>query len=172
MWRSHPLQVNCLDPGALFSRPDILSVTRSGTGQRRRRFGQDGKYLIFSAGGATFAVDTQFIWATVQRRTLNIKGVRVEGGTSLGFIEHIGWKVPVIDTNLVIGLGQSARPTATEVVVLRFPNGKLLGLHVEDTERLAPLHIDALQDTNTLAESRSICGRACHYNAKKGSNGF
>ena len=148
--------VSCLDAEVFLRRSDVLSVPRIQTGDRRGDVSREDKCLIFCAGGVHFAIDTAEVWATVPRRQLDTTGVRTDGGLCLGFVDHFGWRVPVVATNRFFGLGDLQDPTETEVVVLRFPNDLLLGLQVDAMERLSSLPEDNVQRSGALLERQGF----------------
>ncbi|MEM9425078.1 MAG: chemotaxis protein CheW [Pseudomonadota bacterium] len=148
--------VSCLNADALFARVDVLSVAHVRAAARHTQMGHDGKYLIFRAGGAHFGIDTRHISATVPKGKLDPEGVRVEGGLCLGFADHFGWRVPVVDTNCALGVGAIMSPHETETVLLRFPDTKLLGLHVDSTERLSSLPDEQLNQSSLLVRRNGL----------------
>lgn len=148
--------VSCLNADALFARVDVLSVAHVRAAARHTQMGHDGKYLIFRAGGAHFAIDTRHISATVPKGKLDPEGVRMDGGLCLGFTDHFGWRVPVVDTNCALGVGTIMSPFETETVLLRFPDTKLLGLHVESTERLSSLPDEQLTESSPLVRRNGL----------------
>lgn len=131
--------VSCLDTHALFARRDIPSIVNTRTAKRAAGLTHGRKSLIFNAGGAHFAIDAEHISATVPRKTVDTTEIGGDGGICMGFVEHYGWKVPVVHTNRVLGLGHAADIREAEIVVLRLPGERLLGLTVDVTERLAAL---------------------------------
>lgn len=148
--------VSCLDANALFSRHDVMSVAHTRAGARRVDTGHNGKYLIFRAGGAHFGLDTEHISATVPKNQLKTAGVRVDRGLCLGFTDHFGWRVPVIDTNRALGVGTVNAPGETETVLLRFPEGKLLGLHVDRTVGLKSLPPEKQSESSALISKTGL----------------
>ena len=148
--------VNCLDIEALFDRADVPSVfgARGSTG--RGEAAQGRKYLIFTSGGAHFGVDAMHISATVPRKNVDSRELGGEGGLCMGFIDHHGWKVPVVNASQVLGLGSSAAPRETETVVLRFPGDKLLALAVDATERLSTIPDDLLKPASPILARRAL----------------
>ena len=151
--------VSCLDAKKLFSRPDTMSIASTRAVKRGTGIARNRKFLIFRAGGAHFGIDTDHIWATVPRRVIDTKEIGQDGGTCLGFIHHHGWRVPVVQSNEVLGIGVAEKPSDTEVVVLRFADDKLLGLTVDATERLSAIAPDKMHESSALLSRRRILKR-------------
>ncbi|MEM8881779.1 MAG: chemotaxis protein CheW [Pseudomonadota bacterium] len=111
-------------------------------------------YLTFEAGHVHFAVPARNIFGTVPRQ--EIEDLTLADGTYLGTITYFRRRVPVMDTNRVFGLGARPPHHASETVVLRLPEDRLLGLAVDrichvalppkDAFRPLELRLDARMD--------------------------
>ncbi|MXQ07928.1 hypothetical protein GQ651_08725 [Alphaproteobacteria bacterium GH1-50] len=151
--------VNCLDVEKLFSNAQVPSVSFGrGTGPKVET-ASSTKYLIFTSGGAHFGVDAAHISATVPRKTVDSREIGGDGGLCMGFIDHHGWKVPVVNASRVLGLGDSDAPRETETVVLRFPGDKLLALSVDATERLSNVPLDRLKPSSPILTRHTLLPR-------------
>ncbi|MEO1454319.1 MAG: chemotaxis protein CheW [Pseudomonadota bacterium] len=127
--------VSCLDVGALFGRPDIVTTTAEQPAKARDGAARISKLLIVSCGGASLAIDAIRIHATVPRRAVNTS--ELSSSFCLGFIEHQGWKTPVVDAATALGLGTPDTRTNAPIVVLRMAEDQLLGLAVDTMEQIA-----------------------------------
>lgn len=145
--------VHCLDARMLFALPDVPSVGNTRTANPPSTAARRRKYLIVSTGGAHFGIDAEHVSATVPKKVIDTDEIGGDGGLCLGFIEHHGWKVPVVHTNMALGLGDAPDLGAAEIVVLRFPDDKLLGLAVEATESLTSI------DAGKVTESGALIAR-------------
>ncbi|MEM6826242.1 MAG: chemotaxis protein CheW, partial [Pseudomonadota bacterium] len=108
-------------------------------------------YLTFESGGARFAVEAIKVHATVPRRAIEQNSLT--SGSCLGSIVHHGRRIPVLNSNDVIGLGSHKDLTTSEIVVLRFPEGRTVGLAVEVIKRISML--DEACETLASASIRS-----------------
>ncbi len=86
-------------------------------------------FLTFLTGGVSFAVRADRIVGTVPQRV--IEDGTGAGGVFLGTISYYGRRLPILASNLVFGLGDSARIERFETVVLRMPDDRLIGLAAE-----------------------------------------
>ncbi len=148
--------VSCLDAAALLRETSQFAVAQSRQSARRTETSHRNKYLVFASGGAKFAVETERIWGTVPKGRLDRQNMPVDAGLFLGFIHHIGARVPVADTNMVLGIGLSSRSEETEVVVIRLSEEKLIGLHVDATERVMSIGQDEKKGTSTLLNRNEL----------------
>ncbi|MEO0915768.1 MAG: chemotaxis protein CheW, partial [Pseudomonadota bacterium] len=142
--------VSCLSARALFESDTVLSVPKTDRSKEKAETRHCSKYLVLSAGGVTIAVDIKYIWATFPKQRLEELDISSDADLFLGFTKQIGWRIPVVDTNRVLGIGQATSPRETEVVVLHMPNDRLIGFHVDATERLSAFAQDEQQDSNRL----------------------
>ena len=142
--------VNCLDAPAFLARPDVPSIANTRAAKRSFDSARGSKALIFSSGGVHFGVDAVHISATVPRKPIDTSEIGGDGGICMGFVEHHGWKIPAVHTNRVLGIGRFTDPRDAEVVLLRFPDRRLLGLAVDATERLSWVPGDRLQPASDL----------------------
>ncbi|MDU8944080.1 chemotaxis protein CheW [Rhodophyticola sp. MJ-SS7] len=148
--------VNCLDAAALFARDDVPSIAHTRTAQRSSGSISSRKALIFTAGGAHFGVDAVHVGATVPRKPLDTSEIGGDGGICAGFVEHHGWKVPVVHTTRILGLGRAAAVSEAEIVVLRFPGDRRLGFCVDATERLSSIPAEKTHDASALIAAEGL----------------
>lgn len=105
------------------------------TPHETRRLADDARpHLLFTAGGALFGVEATEVEATVPRR--EIERNTLSSGPCLGTIQHHGRRVPVVHANAVLGLGTVGDLAAAEIVILRFPEGRAVGLAVDAILRI------------------------------------
>ena len=129
-----------LDVPRIFHAEGALSVVaRSGlhevtTDSRTRQM------LTFDAGGVLFAVVATEVFGTVPRQM--IMPGSMSGGVCLGTMTYHDRRIPVISTVALLGLGRPLQSLEAEVVVLRFPENRLLGFAV-----------NAIKDIETMASA-------------------
>lgn len=121
--------INLVDPEHVFALPDLpssVAVLRS-----HRRAATDGArpYLTFRSGGATFALDAVRVFSTVPRQRITTGSLT--GGHCLGTITYHDRRVPVMEANGVLGIGEPARRETPEIVIMHFPDDRLLGFAVD-----------------------------------------
>ena len=118
-----------LDVDRLFGIPDVYSVQVQPKNQPRTV--DDGRIsmLTFMVGGAQFSVDSGDVYGTVPRQAIEV-GV-LTSGYCLGSIIYHHRRIPVLNTANLFGLGYREKWGASEVVVLRCPNDRLIGLAVD-----------------------------------------
>lgn len=147
--------VGCLNVPALFRRHEVATIDNIRTSKRSADVSGSRKHLVFTAGGASFGIDVAHIAATVPRRVIDTSEIGSDGGPCLGFIEHQGWKVPVVHTSRILNLGTQTDMKDPETVVLRLDD-KLFGLAVESTDRLMSIPIDAVQVASPALVARGL----------------
>lgn len=138
--------VTVVSPEALFERDDLISAPHrafgkgtkarqspSDTDQTVRANGQE-PMLIFSAGGADYALAATAIQGTVPR--IKVEENALTSGPCLGSITYHKQRVPVLQTPLLTGLGTLSAPGEAEIVVLRLAEGARVGLAVDRIERM------------------------------------
>lgn len=126
--------INLIDAGRILDLPGMPSAPRHlrgkrGSGSRRRL-----PYLTFSVGGVTYAVAATHIQGSVPRR--EIEDTQLANGILLGFLRYMGRRLPVVETNVVLGLGRPRSTERPEFVVLQFGDGRILGLAVDRIRRI------------------------------------
>jgi chemotaxis signal transduction protein len=121
--------VSIVDVSRLFAHPEVVSVEIQPKVQTATV--EDGRIpmLTFVVGGARFSVDAEDVYGTVPRQTIEVGAMT--SGACLGSITYHQRRVPVLNTASVLGLGCRDKWGASEVVVLRCPNGRLIGLAVD-----------------------------------------
>lgn len=145
--------VSCLDVVAFFRSEKVISITPNRHSEKEVPGGYL-KLLIISGGGAHFAIDAIKIQATIPLRKIDTD--ECSGGLFLGFIRHQGWKVPVVDGATVLGLGHAARRSEAKIVILRFPGELLLGLAVDEMDRIASVPEADIEDSNPMVQIRGL----------------
>jgi len=90
--------------------------------------------LVFAVGGATFAVKATEVHGTVPKRVIDRNSLT--SGHCLGSITQHGRRIPVLDTPQALGIGRWTDLDAAEIVVLRYPEDRLLGFAVDKICRL------------------------------------
>lgn len=133
--------VSIVDVDSLFALPGVLSVALPPKSQPSSV--EDGRVpmLTFMVGGARFTVDAGDVYGTVPRQSIDVGAMT--SGYCLGSITYHQRRVPVLNTVDLLGLGRRDHWAASEVVVLRCPNDRLIGLAV-----------DAIQDIQRIDLAR------------------
>ena len=142
--------VSCLDPAPLFQRSDLPAAELSLRTQRQGMSADSRAYLTFRAGGATFGLEALKISGTVPRQRIPRDSLTTDA--CLGSIRQHGRRIPVMQASAILGLDRGAAPEAPEVVVMRFPGDRLLGLAVDVICRIALLRDADLQPTGPAFE--------------------
>lgn len=144
--------VSVIDPRPAFARADIpagaarrntASGPLTGRGAPGGQVGAAAPHLVFETGGVLYAIDAVAVSATVPRQP--IAGEALRSGLSLGTIRHLGRRVPVVDLNRVTELGAANDPAEAETVVLRLPEGRVLGFAVDHIRRIQQVPASALR---------------------------
>jgi chemotaxis signal transduction protein len=125
--------VSILEPRMLLSRSDIPTATVAST-EARGVAARARPVLTFDAGGARFGVAATGVEATVPRQ--RIEPESLADGAWLGIIRHHGRRVPVMHLNAALGIGLVRDLGTAEVVIVRFPDGRLLGFAVDTIRRM------------------------------------
>ena len=146
--------VSCLDVPAFFEKPGGITAPAAGPVASDDGAGRAAKLLIVSCGGASFAVDAIGVHATVPKRAIDTSEVSTE--FCLGFVQHQGWKVPVVDAATVLGLGVPATRTNAPIVILRFADGALLALAVDTMERIAHVPASRIHQSSAVVRSAGL----------------
>ena len=173
--------VNVLEPAMIFSQQGLPSSAASRIRIARDELDGTGVvYLCFSAGGAHMAIEAISVFATMPRQP--IRETSVAYGDCMGEITYLQRRIPVVNAARVLGLGDALRETLPEIVVIRYPDDRLLGLAVdvireirligtsdqsalpELMERTGSPFDGVLHDADTdtqvfLLEKDAICGR-------------
>ena len=125
--------VSLVEPRTLLARGDIPAAAATAgdgaAGQVPTR-----SCLTFEAGGVRFAMAATCIEATVPRQ--RIESHELASGAWLGLIRHHGRRVPVMHLNAIVGLGAIEDLQVAEVIILRFPDDRLVGFAVETIRRM------------------------------------
>lgn len=117
-----------LDVPRIFQAEGALSIAASDGAPDITTEGKGPQRLTFDAGGVLFSVLATEVFGTVPRQMI-IPGP-VSGGMCLGTITYHDRRIPVISTVTLLGLGRLSQSLEAEVVVLRFPENRLVGLAV------------------------------------------
>ena len=129
--------VSAIDVPRLMAMPGLQSARVRSTGPAATPREATRPFLVFIAGGATFAVAATEVHSTVPRRAVEQNSLT--SGACLGTIMQHGCRVPVMDVTRAVGLGGALQRATPEIVVLRFPEDRLLGFAVDTICRLIPL---------------------------------
>jgi purine-binding chemotaxis protein CheW len=125
--------VSLVEPRALLARGDIPAAAAM-TGAGAAGHVPTRSCLTFEAGGVRFAMAATCIEATVPRQ--RIEPHELASGAWLGLIRHHGRRIPVMHLNVVVGLGAIEELQMAEVIILRFPDDRLVGFAVEAIRRM------------------------------------
>jgi purine-binding chemotaxis protein CheW len=145
--------VSVVEPRALLSRPDVPSASVVATGAHSVMSSSQA-FLTFDAGGARFGIEAIGVEATVPRQSIQREGLA--DGAWLGVIRHHGRRVPVMHLNAVLGIGEVRDLQTAEIVVLRFPERRLVGLAVETIRRMHLVSLDSARTVHPMMASRSL----------------
>ena len=117
-----------LDVEAVFANPDTFTAERRDITKRGTIRTQE-PVLTFEAGGAFYSVPAVEVYAAIPRQQIEKTAIAV--GACLGEITYHGRRIPVVCPFTILGLGNRERPSKSEVVALRFPDGCVLGFAVD-----------------------------------------
>ncbi|NNE87891.1 MAG: chemotaxis protein CheW [Silicimonas sp.] len=132
--------VTVLSVEDIFTLPDVLSVNRTDEGVSAAS-DKGPPMLTFLAGGALYALPAVEVHAAVPKQI--IEETAITSGPCLGEITYHDRRIPVICPVTILGLGRKSSRSVSEVVVLRFPDGLLLGVAV-----------DAIRDIRTFPTAK------------------
>ena len=124
--------VSVADVAAIFAQPGIFSVKPPRVAQTHMIDKELVSMLTFAAGGARFSIRATDVYGTVPQQTIEVNSMT--SGYCLGAITYHQRRVPVLSTVDVMGIGRRIERTSSEVVVLRCPDDRLLGLAVDAIE--------------------------------------
>jgi chemotaxis signal transduction protein len=148
--------VAVIDPTRLFAR-SLVASAQTRPGADARQIETKRPVLTFVAGGATFAVSAIEVHGTVPRRPIDRNSLTA--GACLGSITHHGRRIPVVETTQVLGLGRAVDRKEAEVVVVRFPENRLIGFAVDTIRRMLPIDPERLAETPAAAACGGILPR-------------
>ena len=126
--------VSLVEPRSLLARADIPAATAAQGGGTAGAVSTARSCLTFDSGGARFAIPATWIEATVPRQ--RIEPHDLAGGAWLGLIRHHGRRVPVMHLNAIVGLGEIEDLGMAEIIILRFPEDRLVGFAVRTIRRM------------------------------------
>jgi purine-binding chemotaxis protein CheW len=126
--------VSIVEPRALLARADIPAAAIAAAAASTGPAASSRSRLTFEAGGVRFAIAATCIEATVPRQ--RIAPHELSGDAWLGFIRHHGRRVPVMHLNAVVGLGAIEDLQEAEILILRFPDDRLVGFAVRKILRM------------------------------------
>ena len=126
--------VSLVEPKVLLSRGDIPTAAATASTTVAAAASQARSCLTFDAGGVRFAIAATCMEATVPRQ--RIEPHDLAGGAWLGLVRHHGRRIPVMHLNAVVGLGEVADLREAEIIILRFPDDRLVGFAVETIRRM------------------------------------
>ena len=144
--------VATIDVAAIFARADlpIAVAQRRGRTLSAVATGQARSYLTFEAGGAVFALEAETVDGTVPRQEIDANSLA--SGPCLGSIHHHGRRIPVMDANAVLGLGRRDGRRVAEIVVMRYPGNRVLGLAVDVISRIQSIPKSELKPPAALLQ--------------------
>lgn len=145
---SEDTSINLLEPRGIFDLEDMPTRANEEQGARNKELGMSRAFLTFEAGGATFGLDAVQIYGTVPRQTIEVG--TITGGDCLGAIVYLNRRVPIMDATRVLGLGDRLRRDKPEIVVVNFPDGRLLGLAVDVIQQIRMVRQSDLMDVREL----------------------
>jgi chemotaxis signal transduction protein len=121
--------------------------------------------LLFTCGAFSFGVAAGVVEATAPTAQLKDSPMKTE--TCLGVIDHHGTQVPVLDTLRVLGMGVLSERKQSSVLVLRYPDDRLLGFALDTVVDIRPIPLDdimampdhAVETGSVLSGVYSVDGR-------------
>lgn len=145
--------ISLVEPRALLSRANLPSAATVPAGARDAASAAVS-FLTFESGGARFGIEATGVEATVPRQTIEPEALA--DGAWLGIIRHHGRRVPVMHLNAVLGVGGVRDLRTAEVVILRFPGGRLVGFAVETIRRMQLISLGATRPVPGLLAARTL----------------
>ncbi|MEP0563340.1 MAG: chemotaxis protein CheW, partial [Paracoccaceae bacterium] len=126
--------ISVLDIETLFALPDVYAITRPQVTDTRTQEAKRTPMLVFEAGSALFSVPAVEVYAAVPRQ--DIKQTAITGGKCLGEISYYNRRIPIICPIETFGVGDAHKHAQSQIVVLNFPDNKLLGLAVDSVQTI------------------------------------
>ena len=128
--------ISIVDVDSVFSLPGVFSVKNNQINRKKAVEEERISMLTFVVGGARFSVNARDVYGTVPCQIIEVGAMT--SGYCLGSITYHQRRVPILNTVDLLGVGRREKWTASEVVVLRCQDDRLLGLAVDaiqDIER-------------------------------------
>jgi len=125
--------------------PGVPTVNETRLGVDAKVAARTEPVLLFGCGAFGLGIEAGAVQATAPQAELLDTPMRT--ALCVGIIDHFGVEVPVLDTLQVLGLGQATPRTHSSVLVIRYPDSKLLGLLLDavlDIPRVAADRILAM----------------------------
>jgi chemotaxis signal transduction protein len=148
--------VSVVEPRALLSRPDIPTASAGSSGVRGSA-ALALPVLTFDTGDARFGIAASGVEATVPRQSIEMESLA--DGAWLGIIRHHGRRVPVMHLNAVLGIGEVRDLRMAEVVIVRFPDRRLVGFAVENIRRMQLVSVAAARPVPAMLAVRTLAIR-------------
>ena len=126
--------ISVLDIETLFTLPDVYAITRPQVTDVRKQETKRTQMLVFEAGGALFSVPAVDVYAAVPRQ--DIKQTAITGGACLGEISYYNRRIPIICPTEVFGVGGMPQQTQFQIVVINFPDDRVLGFAVDSVQTI------------------------------------
>lgn len=121
--------VTILDVDKLFDYEGVFAATRPIASDNASLGRKTAPMLVFEAGKALFALPAIEVYAAVPRQTISV--MALTGGACLGEISYYNRRVPIVCPIQLFGLGSAREGGTFEIVVVRFPEDRLLGFAVD-----------------------------------------
>lgn len=121
--------VTVVEVTSLFQTSDVPVIPMRQNGDSLVKDHTKTSMLTFDIGGALISMPAIEIYGSVPRQ--KIQSNSITHGQCLGSITHHGRRIPVINSSSFFGLGSGAQLLEAEVVVMRFPDDRLLGFAVQ-----------------------------------------
>ena len=133
----HEKYVTIVDVAGLMAKPGILTAERV---EVAKTLSQESRVpmMTFEAGSAIFAVPAIEVYAAVPKQ--QIQSTAITSGPCLGEIRYHDRRIPVVCPARILGLGSRTNSVMSEVVVMRFPEDRIVGFAVDsiiDIQNLA-----------------------------------
>ncbi|MDF1726220.1 MAG: chemotaxis protein CheW [Sulfitobacter sp.] len=146
--------VSILDVPALYNLPGVYSSTPSESTKDREYEATSVPTLIFEAGEALFSVPAVEVHAAVPSQSIHRSAIAA--GPCLGEISYYGRRIPVMCPVQTLGLGKPREIEMSQIVVLAFPDDRLLGfavdavLNIQSLPRQQATRLPAFLNTNSF----------------------
>lgn len=106
--------------------------------------------ILFSAGAIKLGIDARAVVAMVPHSA--VEPGPVASPLWLGFVRHVGKRIPLIDTLSLLGLGRYARDAQAASVILRLNDGARVALRIDAVEDMVKLDDAAIGPVGAVGD--------------------
>lgn len=126
--------ISVLDIRVLFDLQDVFAITRPMVTDVEKKEEARTPMLVFETGDVLFSVPAVDVYAAVPRQ--DIAQTAITGGPCLGEVSYYNRRIPVICPIDFFAVGTAHKYAQTQIVVLKFPNNRLLGMAVDSVQTI------------------------------------